>query len=1177
MTSKRQDQKDRTKKDSVNLSRGLATHLRSLRFEDKLETQARRYRLFRKRALLFARAQIAPAEYGSWLRRFEAQHLRETNRLKSRPVGSENLLGVVKGPDVSLSSELIWIAERLHRAADEINDYIVQRERFNVALWDGDATFALRILDELDERHGLSIRTISDRIAVEQIENGIEGQKAYVNSIKAQFKAGLVPYLAHYISVRNEPSVSWGWYIDDVNRRVSQSRYGPSVKSYLRYHFTGQWPKSSAAAANILKIEQSHSEVDMYETLLSFLQFASATGTYSKIASAISTATNSLEPIRDPVLQKVRLLQGESVSLGKFRESRAANELLAGRTRDAYRLALRSLRADPVAIEDAVVASFARSGTKASKAAQLGQVSRLWSEVIPNLATMFRRGARFSSAVDHLQKLAANLVGTECGRALGAVVNVEAGIEITSDPRHLKLASASLSRATFFEARAGIPLEDAADDPTASFFSRRDDQSPVPAITSMSDNAIHFSQAVRAADAQEWSRVADLTDVVQQTGHCGLRARAALLGMSARVRTNEVDAVVEAIEKAIEQESLEPNLLPHVEIVAGQTWDDLKPSATRMGLAITLDLALKATGDDRTATYRRFAFDSFLSSQGVDRASRLDPQLYENRTLTYFLRNIAVPSVLDMSDALESSKDIQEERRSILSMLTAIDPDEASTYQDEILEISDALEVAEGLKIVDSSRIHADIDVIEAWARRELADSYSRYRVLIASGIGVAEDFDVFLAGLKRFDDRAKNQFAIPDNEADDLLINVIRSLLNQFLYDSAHGLDSYLSRRIRHGSIVGFLRGPVEEAKLVTLRDERKNIYAENTHWLEALVDLDERECALISTALERFARGYDDALIRLRDDLLQIKDKDHPNGLLDMTLYAKQYHLIRSAIKDADSFTVFVAACFAAFWGILDGSLKSVKDHIARELRSALAGAFDELRATVNDLHQANSTDLLMGPPRGREGLAELNGAITLAQNNVQAALEDVATWFIRSETQLAKRLYTVQEAANIAKASALARLKTYDPEITLSVAEDWAIPSTDLSIMADIMLIGLGNACEHSGLSGDTPIDVSIDISPDKSLLIFSFRNPITYRARDSARLEVLDTIRNEVSSGAISDVVRKDRRSGLRKLGAMSAMSDVASLDFGFTDDDHFFLKLVLPLVTIHRVDGAENLK
>jgi len=43
---------------------------------------------------------------------------------------------------------------------------------------------------------------------------------------------------------------------------------------------------------------------------------------------------------------------------------------------------------------------------------------------------------------------------------------------------------------------------------------------------------------------------------------------------------------------------------------------------------------------------------------------------------------------------------------------------------------------------------------------------------------------------------------------------------MHEFALHPEHGLDAYLSLRIRHGTLSGHLRGPVEREHLVIRRD---------------------------------------------------------------------------------------------------------------------------------------------------------------------------------------------------------------------------------------------------------------------------------------------------------------------------------------------------------------------
>ncbi|MFL1873621.1 hypothetical protein ACIKT0_00050 [Hansschlegelia beijingensis] len=1112
--------------------------------------------------MMMARTSVDRGSYDEFFRAFKASTLVERNNLKRIPVGSDYLYGMIEAPRLSLVDEIAWVAARLRSNSGEINEFLLSSSQLDAEIWGGRLEDALGRIEHIERQYGFSMWQLSLRIALEQQVGGIERQKEYVSGLRKTFIGTIIPYVAYYVSIRNESDVTWSWFVDDTKRKLEQSRLSRSLKTYFKWQFIKQWPNSETEAADILRSEQSHSDIDLYETFISLAQHVVSVQSKPDVTQAIIAALGNLSDVADPRLTKVEHYLGVRPFPAADVQRKAPGTLLRGKTPEAYRLAIRALRSDPTSIDHALVAAFARSvRLDRASTAQLAGLSPLWADVTLDLVRVFGRSSEYHDALDRLRKISCNFAATKPARALTGIVSSESSTAMLRPVSDLRIIGLNTERVTFCEAQAGVTVPGAEGCLASLFFASSHNGGATPDEVDPSARA--YARAIAAARSQEWLGAADNAAEARSSRHMGLRRRAILFEAHARVRLEQVEPVVSLVEAELSSDGTLADLFPNVQLVDGKSWSDLREASSRLGLSIVLDLALKSSASDKVATHRRFAFDAFLKSQGVERASELDVHRYPRIAITYFLRNIAVFSVLDMSDALESTRDIQEERRRVLSLLIPLDPDEAVDYQDEILDITDQLSLAEGMRIVDSSRIHVDTDAIEAWANRELSDGYRRYRTLVDTGIGVADDFDLVLAKLRKGEENPKTLFAIPVNEADDLLISLTQQLLERFLYDPAHGLDSYLSRRIRHGSIVGFLRGPAEAARLVSLRDETDASYAPNQFWLEQLSDLKQEERDLISGYLIDFAKAYDDALIRLRDELIQIRDKDHPAGLIEMRLYADAFHLIRSAVKESSSFSVYVGNCFAAFWGLLDRHLGACREEITGRLRASLGSAFDELRGRVNQLYSGSTTQSTTGVPPYRRGLTELNGAITSAQNDLQAALEDVQTWFARSEVQHAKRIYGLEKAVNIAIQSARARLRSYKPEIDLSCEDGVGVPAEDLSVIAEIILVTLSNACEHSGVEGGAKVHIDVRTRGEGSQLGFSIRNPVHESKRTEQDLKLVDSIRVEIATSAATPAVRKDRRSGLRKLGALKMKFPVADLRFGFNDSHDFEVEIVVP--------------
>ena len=220
-------------------------------------------------------------------------------------------------------------------------------------------------------------------------------------------------------------------------------------------------------------------------------------------------------------------------------------------------------------------------------------------------------------------------------------------------------------------------------------------------------------------------------------------------------------------------------------------------------------------------TNRRIAYDEFLIANGVERPSNLIVDKFPRKKLIYFLANVCIPEIMDISFyAFPTSRSLDEERINVCLLLSQIDPENSEIYNDEIKNLTKILSIEDGLRDVDRSRVHVNIDAIASWAHTELGEQYQRYKDLLRVGVGFSstDDFDSAVRQFNEGDENAAQDYLdYPDDEGDHLLLEMVGVLETEYLTNPNHGLDAYLSMRVRHGSLAGRLRGPLEDGKLIS------------------------------------------------------------------------------------------------------------------------------------------------------------------------------------------------------------------------------------------------------------------------------------------------------------------------------------------------------------------------
>jgi hypothetical protein len=221
-------------------------------------------------------------------------------------------------------------------------------------------------------------------------------------------------------------------------------------------------------------------------------------------------------------------------------------------------------------------------------------------------------------------------------------------------------------------------------------------------------------------------------------------------------------------------------------------------------------------------TTRRNAYDEFLLAHGCRKPSELVniADKFDRMELVYFLRYLCVPEVMDVSyDVYESSMELLDERINVCAMLVDLDPDRRDEYAEEIRALTKYKAIQDGLQNIDRSRVHVNADAIGRWAGRELAEDFNRYKNLQEANVDLPGAAAPQRTAGKTAAGVELDVVAYPDKEASALLDKIVESVKTEYLHNADHGLDAYLSMRVRHGSLSGHLRGPLEERKLIVLR----------------------------------------------------------------------------------------------------------------------------------------------------------------------------------------------------------------------------------------------------------------------------------------------------------------------------------------------------------------------
>jgi hypothetical protein len=757
------------------------------------------------------------------------------------------------------------------------------------------------------------------------------------------------------------------------------------------------------------------------------------------------------------------------------------------------------------------------------------------------LASVFARANESPDDLARLQKLGMNFANIPVGRALLSIADQIADKDRAWIPDALPM---NLQCAT-----AGPELEhgciDSDKSPFLSAFWRQYwNREPPPQTASASDSDL-IGQALAALRyGQPQEALPSLDRVLEKPSSGTIAEVAELLSLAALSIGGPDDRLIGQLSVYGTRSLANRRLLSAAALLRHLDWEQFRQAGLTIRTCNALHLLWDETGDEKVASWLRFATSQVLKQEGKPSSFDASDDPIQSREMIYFLRYVCVPSVMDVSRVFSSSREVLEERRRVLGSLLDFDPESKDAYQQEIIVLSNRLTVDEGLTIVDKSRIYVDQDAYRQWAKALVDEPFQRYRDLVAAGLGKSDNFDDVVRLLANNPQSDKALFFTPDNQADALLLSMLSELRDGFLTNTTFGFDYFLSKRIRHQSFVGLIRGPLEFEGLITTRETERSDYKPNEAVLTELATLDEEQLAAVSSLLATFSARFDETLATLRDTRLQVRSEEKPSGVFEIPLSAPVLLLVRAiAQSDADA-SAFIGTSLAVFWGAIDAFLTEARRLIAENTKNALASLIDQLRIDLRSI------------AGGDPGFVGLDTRLGRASVEVQRNLDVAAGWFVRSDNTATTRPFSLEDTLEIAIESARQSQRAFSADIHREVVGRVLLPAANLPLVTEVIFVALDNVRRHSGLRRPARIDIRCVANVDEEVLEIEVISDAAEQARGPNETKRLEEIRTLIQSGALEKRTRREGGSGFIKLAAMVRQASKGRLEFGFLESGRF---------------------
>jgi hypothetical protein len=809
---------------------------------------------------------------------------------------------------VALEPELSWQAATFQAYTEQLNSFLDLKRQFETAYMRRELSNSRKAYEAIIAIFGYSLWSIGSGFLLAEAEGGLEVNRRFLSELQESIQEPFTVFLAQLMSQRVEKGMSTEVYdstIASLVQALSRSAGGRRLADYFRlnHNFHSYYQYSPDQLSYSLCIQNKYALIDRYLTTVRVLQLLACDKSMQLAWLSIARSVlPALKDINDPCIQLLLLLSGPHYCSSLTHHDHELLALIdcytAGDYHSARAMALHGLSQNPDSFEYYDLYLKACIHSQAPIALPFEHECFV-NDILVQCEHVLRKDNATRESLRSLLKYSRVLDGTRIGAQLHAFYLHQR--HPRSNLRHDTLAGITSSSYTPRFAALYEASSDARD--YLTFLRRKSQNSPaVRLFTAVSSPLPDEAVATLSASLPETRLMKYQAQILHRSGQ--LDAAATLYDTLAQTMQDSPLAQYDALSgltdcylrggrlefcarRIVEAYLLNKNLvngLPLLELV--RAYETFSPTQREHGLHWPILYWICYEEGVLPRDLRRLytEYDTLLASLGVERPSQLTPILHTlpRKQLVVFLRYVCIPDVMDSSIAYKSTSDVEAERIGVCKLLLTLDEPNAAVFADEIYRLTQADMVRRAVRHVEERKVFIDTPGIKQTLDQAFVSKVERYRL-----ISQLQDERIRRILLPDYLSPDKMPRIVTLNDASfELFKELFNELKTRFISSNEYGLDSYLSVRIRHGTLSGQLRSPFDSSHLITRRESDEGGYHRNKYWMDRLSPVGDTILAAVDQELRKFSEMIDKTIDRVKSCWLQIKGIDHSEGLFDFTV---------------------------------------------------------------------------------------------------------------------------------------------------------------------------------------------------------------------------------------------------------------------------------------------------
>lgn len=1038
---------------------------------------------------------------------------------KALPVNYSELGNLLEfpylGTNVNAELNLCLIGVRKYKY--EINLFLKYKELYESYLLVGDYENAENQLSKIENEICFSLWSLENRFVLKEISGKASENKEFLSHFnEVNNSKGITKYLAHYLSLRAEHSLSVNKYLNDLEAslgHMKDSATKEAFQNYYRFKLTFLNHIDFNNYGEIISLDFSHSIIDRYLNLTRVLTNLLAVSSYFDedaekreiLKSYLQNRINYLlRKVDDPVLYKLKLLSGEAIFPAfNTKESEKEIKIIDNYTIGLYDVVEKDvsdlLLKRPTQFD--LYLLYTKSLIYQKKEFYpIGNKKSLQNEILYDLYKIISVTTNPDQASLNLLRIANNISSSQLSYGITDFVYFQ-----TKGRQERKL----LSRISYNNANPIIHEIFTADEDKEKFLKILSDRFPdsitiqffIEKLKGLDYLAKYEHKLPKGKFKIELARklqenkdyinaIKEWEFLIHNYNDTSPIFETAIINLfQCYLQLNQLDKCIDLF---VDSFFFNNHIIDKIETDA--LLEKIRSNKFR-NITRSINLPVFYTIVDADEVETHIAFELFNMSLDVEKPSQLLEQIhkFDKNKFMYYLEYSCSPKILRHSTFIENSKERLEERLSIINFIRDKCPENKNVLA-EIKSIENILVIQQGLIDLDESKIYVNEQGIIENELQEFEAIYERFEVI--SGITGNKKF-LWLEGGKLTtytsqEDTEVEKVEYSNNPVFDIYMELFNAVKDKFL-NSQFGIVAYLSTRIRHGVLVGEIRPIFETHNLITLKEGSTSKYRRNYHWDMVYNGYPSEKKEQIQILLNDFASKVDGVIFDLIKKHLQVYKKEvNEEGWFNYEFDPNElwYHSITSI--NCVSFQDFVQRIFYVLWERTDRNLEFIREQIKNDILNKFNEHFDELERNItHHLDESSSQPLVK--------------SIKDCSTEIQTVIQKISRWFRRSEIKAAD--FNLSELISVvaeytSKSSLHKRLV-----IEKSIDFDCKLKGEYKIHFADLIRIFLENIVKHSKeLILDIKCKISSSHISNSDTLKIVIQNEIT----DESSLESLKTI-------------------------------------------------------------------